>query len=45
MAMPGDNLTIIVELEIPVAINKGLNFSIHEGGRTVGYGEIINLLE
>jgi len=36
MVMPGDNVTITVELIYPVAINKGLRFAIREGGRTVG---------
>ena len=40
MVMPGDNITINVELIYPVAINEGLRFAIREGGRTVGAGQI-----
>ncbi len=40
MAMPGDNLEIAVELIHPVAMSKGLNFAIREGGRTVGSGTV-----
>jgi len=40
MVMPGDNLTIIVELITPVAVNQGLRFAIREGGRTVGAGQV-----
>ena len=45
MVMPGDNLTIIVELIQPVAINLGLKFAIREGGRTVGAGQITEILD
>jgi elongation factor Tu len=45
MVMPGDNLTITVELIYPVAINVGLRFAIREGGRTVGAGQITELLD
>ena len=45
MVMPGDNITITVELIYPVAINVGLRFAIREGGRTVGAGQIIKILE
>lgn len=45
MVMPGDNVTIIVELIYPVAINKGLRFAIREGGRTVGAGQVIDIVE
>jgi len=44
MVMPGDNLTISVDLHSPVAINVGLRFAIREGGRTVGAGQITELL-
>ena len=44
MVMPGDNLTITVELITPVAINQGLRFAIREGGRTVGAGQITEIL-
>jgi elongation factor Tu len=45
MVMPGDNVTITVELIYPVAINIGLRFAIREGGRTVGAGQITEILE
>ena len=45
MVMPGDNLTIAVELIQPVAINLGLKFAIREGGRTVGAGQITEILD
>ena len=43
MVMPGDNLTISVELIYPVACNVGLRFAIREGGRTVGAGQITEI--
>ena len=43
MVMPGDNVTIEVELIYPVACNVGLRFAIREGGRTVGAGQITEL--
>ncbi|MBR6495593.1 MAG: elongation factor Tu, partial [Rikenellaceae bacterium] len=45
MVMPGDNITITVELIYPVALNVGLRFAIREGGRTVGAGQITEILE
>ena len=45
MVMPGDNVTISVELIYPVACNVGLRFAIREGGRTVGAGQIIEIVE
>jgi len=45
MVMPGDNVTIQVELIYPVACNLGLRFAIREGGRTVGAGQITELLD
>ena len=45
MVMPGDNITIEVELIYPVAIDKGLTFAIREGGRTVGAGQVIEIIE
>ena len=45
MVMPGDNLTIIVDLITPVACNIGLRFAIREGGRTVGAGQITEIVE
>ena len=45
MVMPGDNLTIEVELISPIALNVGLRFVIREGGRTVGAGQVTELLD
>ncbi len=45
MVMPGDNVTITVELIMPVALNKGLRFAIREGGRTVGAGQVLEILD
>ncbi len=45
MVMPGDNVTITVNLIVPVAINKGLRFAIREGGRTVGAGQVTEIIE
>ncbi|MDR1719160.1 MAG: elongation factor Tu [Dysgonamonadaceae bacterium] len=45
MVMPGDNLEIKVDLIYPVACNEGLRFAIREGGRTVGSGQITEILE
>jgi len=44
MVMPGDNVSVTVKLIVPVAINKGLRFAIREGGRTVGAGQITDIL-
>ncbi len=43
MAMPGDNITINVELITPIAIEEGLRFAIREGGRTVGSGVVSSI--
>ena len=45
MVMPGDNLTITVELLQPIALNVGLRFAIREGGRTVGAGQVTEILD
>jgi elongation factor Tu len=45
MVMPGDNVTISVELIYPVAVNVGLRFAIREGGRTVGAGQITEIVK
>ena len=45
MVMPGDNVSIDVELIYPVAINVGLRFAIREGGRTVGAGQVTEIIE
>jgi len=44
MVMPGDNVTISVELITPVAMDKGLRFAIREGGRTVGAGTVSEVI-
>lgn len=45
MVMPGDNLTINVDLIQPIALNIGLQFAIREGGRTVGAGQVTEILD
>ena len=45
MVMPGDNLTITVELISPIACSVGLRFAIREGGRTVGAGQVTEILD
>ncbi len=45
MVMPGDNVSIEVELIYPVALNVGLRFAIREGGRTVGAGQVTEIIE
>ena len=45
MVMPGDNLTITVDLISPIACSVGLRFAIREGGRTVGAGQVTEILE
>ncbi|MFR9520823.1 MAG: elongation factor Tu, partial [Rikenellaceae bacterium] len=40
-----DNITITVELIYPVALNQGLRFAIREGGRTVGAGQVLEIVE
>ncbi|MEQ8905807.1 elongation factor Tu [Ekhidna sp.] len=45
MVMPGDNVTIEVNLINPVALEKGLRFAIREGGRTVGSGQVTEILD
>ena len=45
MVMPGDNITMDVELITPIAIEKGLRFAIREGGRTVGSGVVTEIIE
>ncbi len=44
MVMPGDNVTINVKLIVPVAMDKGLRFAIREGGRTVGAGQVTEII-
>ena len=45
MVMPGDNVTITVELIAPIAVENGTKFSIREGGRTVGAGTVSEIIE
>ncbi len=45
MVMPGDNVEITVKLITAVAMNEGLSFAIREGGRTVGAGQVIKIIE
>ena len=45
MCMPGDNVEMTVELIHPVAMEQGLRFAIREGGRTVGSGRVVNIIE
>ena len=45
MIMPGDNITISVKLITPVAIDKGLRFAIREGGRTIGAGQVTEIVK
>ena len=44
MVMPGDNVSIEVDLITPVAMDKGLRFAIREGGRTVGAGTVTEIV-
>jgi elongation factor Tu len=45
MVMPGDNVSIAVNLIQPIAMEEGLRFAIREGGRTVGAGVVSKILE
>lgn len=45
MVMPGDNVSVTVELLTPIAMDKGLKFAIREGGRTVGAGVVSEIIE
>jgi elongation factor Tu len=45
MVMPGDNLTITVDLIQPIALSVGLRFAIREGGRTVGAGQVTEIID
>jgi len=45
MVMPGDNITITVDLIYPIAMEKGLRFAIREGGRTIGAGQVTEILD
>jgi len=43
--MPGDNVEMVVDLITPIAMDKELRFAIREGGRTVGSGVVVEILE
>ncbi len=43
--MPGDNVSIVVQLIAPIAMDEGLRFAIREGGRTVGAGVVAKIIE
>ncbi|MEP1251359.1 MAG: elongation factor Tu, partial [Marinobacter sp.] len=45
MVMPGDNVSVVVELIVPIAMEDGLRFAIREGGRTVGAGVVSKIIE
>lgn len=45
MVMPGDNIAVTVELIHPIAMDKGLNFAIREGGKTIGSGVVAEIIE
>ena len=45
MVMPGDNVSISVELIAPIAMDKGLRFAIREGGRTVASGRVSEIVK
>ena len=45
MVMPGDNVTMQVDLMAPIAMDEGLRFAIREGGRTVGAGVVAKIVE
>jgi elongation factor Tu len=45
MCMPGDNVEMTIELIAPIAMEQGLRFAIREGGRTVGSGSVVSIVE
>jgi elongation factor Tu len=45
MIMPGDNVTVTVQLIAPIAMEKNLRFAIREGGRTIGAGQVTEILD
>jgi elongation factor Tu len=45
MVMPGDRVTVNVELITPIAMEKGLRFAIREGGRTIGAGVVGEIIQ
>ncbi|MFD1696808.1 elongation factor Tu, partial [Roseibium aestuarii] len=44
MVMPGDNVSVVVTLIVPIAMEDGLRFAIREGGRTVGAGVVASII-
>jgi len=44
MVMPGDNVSVEIELIVPIAMEKTMRFAIREGGRTVGAGRVTDIL-
>jgi elongation factor Tu len=45
MVMPGDNVSLEIELITPIAMEKGLRFAIREGGHTVGAGSVTDVVQ
>lgn len=45
MVMPGDNVQMTVDLQVPIAMTEGLRFAIREGGRTVGSGVVAKIIK
>jgi len=45
MVMPGDNVTITIELQKPIAMEKGQRFALREGGKTIGAGQILDIIK
>jgi len=45
MVMPGDNISITVDLISPIALEENVKFAIREGGRTVGAGQVTKVIE
>ncbi|MGO9269486.1 MAG: elongation factor Tu, partial [Terriglobia bacterium] len=45
MVMPGDNVSLAIELITPIAMEKGLRFAIREGGHTVGAGTVTEVIQ
>ena len=45
MVMPGDNVSMEIELIAPIAMDEGLRFAIREGGRTVGAGVVAKIIK
>ena len=45
MVMPGDNVSMEVELHQPIALSENLRFAIREGGKTVGAGQVIQIMD